>query len=245
MRVYVHRRCQPTGRILEQTLSSLTSDWVLNWGRQTGDFGERVINPPDGVLLASEKVTALQTMAAQGAAVPEVFTDVLEAHTIVDDRPLVGRTTNHRAGSGFWLCNNREEVARSALRGATHWMPFIPHVEHEYRVHVFNGKVIKTSEKLGGTGFIRTHRHGWAFRNPILSFDERQPIRKAARKAVRSLTLDFGAVDLLQDHEGGIWILEVNTAPSLTSSTSSTLRAYLEAIQNFTEVGREDRSSRA
>ena len=55
-------------------------------------------------------------------------------------------------------------------------------------------------------------------------------MRLAARRAVRSLGLDFGAADVLVDRDGGVYTLEVNTAPSVADPTSTTFDRYVEAI---------------
>ena len=65
------------------------------------------------------------------------------------------------------------------------------------------------------------------------------PIWLAARRAVRSLGLDFGAADVLVDRDGGGYTLEVNTAPSVADPTSTTFDRYVEAITAIATGGRE------
>ena len=122
--------------------------------------------------------------------------------------------------------------------GATHWLQRVD-AAHEYRVHVVAGKVIKTSEKLGGAGWVRAKSNGWTFRSPTTTFEERAPVRLAARRAVRSLGLDFGAADVLVDRDGGC-MLEVNTAPSVADPTSTTFDRYVEAITRLVNPPEEE-----
>jgi glutathione synthase/RimK-type ligase-like ATP-grasp enzyme len=52
----------------------------------------------------------------------------------------------------------------------------------------------------------------------------------AAVKAVEALGLDFGAVDLVVDHQGLEYVLEVNTAPACSPKT---LQAYAFQLANL------------
>lgn len=235
MHVHYHRRCRPSGRRLQEALADLDADLVLNWGRQTGPDAD-YLNPLDAVFLAANKDRALGAFAIRGVPSPATAWELGAARLMIDRLPaapgnirMVGRTATHRGGSGVWLCATAVDVERSWRMGATHWLAWVDAV-HEYRVHVVGGKVIKTSEKLGGDGVIRSKANGWVFRTPTTSFEDRKPVRKAARAAVKALGLDFGAADVLVDAEGNVYVTEVNTAPSLTCPTSTTFDLYVEAI---------------
>lgn len=233
MQVVYHPRCRPSGRLLEQALIHIDTPWVLNWGKGY-DSQPNLINNAEKVRVAYDKKQALLTMRDAGnVSMPHIASNAEEAFRMVSEgKRIVGRTDHHRSGSGLFICRNTADVTQSVSRGATHWLEFVD-VAKEFRVHVFDGKVIKTSEKIGGRGEIRTHRNGWTFRNPTVSFEERQPLRKQARRAVKALGLDFGAVDVGLTSDGIAYVFEVNTAPGLTSQTSSTIRHYVDAIERF------------
>jgi D-alanine-D-alanine ligase-like ATP-grasp enzyme len=98
-------------------------------------------------------------------------------------------------------------------------------VDREFRVHVFNGKSIRVSEK----DFLDEDRKQYLTIKPTV--DRRRHIRDAAKEAVAALGLDFGTVDVLADDEQA-FVLEVNAAPGLGGSTP---RLWAEAFINWKE----------
>lgn len=112
----------------------------------------------------------------------------------------------------------------------------------EYRVHVFNGRVILTQAKLRKEGYqtnpkynsiVRNVDSGWIY--GVNNVPE-VGIAKAGLAAVATvgiLGLDFGAVDVVyQEGTDKAFVLEVNTAPGLEEGGSA-LEAYTQAFSNF------------
>lgn len=221
MRVIFTRHARVTGPQLQAALANTQSRYTLNWGTQLA-FGEYTINKGDAVGRASNKRIALETMSAAGVPTPRLYTPQQAREAITSGKVLVGRPDQHSKGRNFFLCRTLDEISRA--RKATHFLEFLE-MPHELRVHVIGGLVVKIAEKVGGTGFIRNHQHGWRFMAPTM--EKREPARQAARKAVEALGLDFGAVDVLYDGSRSAYVLEVNTAPSLTAA----LPKYLEHIK--------------
>ena len=118
----------------------------------------------------------------------------------------------------------------------------------EYRVHVFNDEIIHQSIKLRRNRedeneehrnhLVRNLDNGWIYGN-VAAGDVPPRVFVEAKKAVSSLDLDFGAVDLLyypatRDIGASALVLEVNTAPGLAPE-SSALKAYCDAIIKYTQ----------
>lgn len=112
----------------------------------------------------------------------------------------------------------------------------------EYRVHVFNGEVIlyqKKSRRIdedgnvvtpeGEEADIRNLDTNWVYRTGNLRRLER--IEQLAIDAIDALGLDFGAVDIIKDTEGTVYVLEVNSAPGL--GNTETLAAYVSAFNSL------------
>lgn len=112
----------------------------------------------------------------------------------------------------------------------------------EYRVHVFNGRVILTQAKLRKEGYqanpkynsiVRNVDSGWIY--GVNNVPE-VGIAKAGLAAIASVSilgLDFGAVDVVyQEGTDKAFVLEVNTAPGLEEGGSA-LEAYTQAFSNF------------
>lgn len=109
----------------------------------------------------------------------------------------------------------------------------------EYRVHVFGGDVIlyqKKSRRVDDEGNvieaegidadIRNLNSNWIYRTGNLIRLER--VEQLAISAIDTLRLDFGAVDIIMDENGNVYVLEINSAPGI--SNSETERAYIDAF---------------
>lgn len=118
---------------------------------------------------------------------------------------------------------------------------------HEFRVNVFEGKVVRTGLKQPKPGAqqktvntsvgiipIRTGAHGWTWTYQQAPLDatntHRAPMRDIAIKAVKTLGYDFGAVDVGYRPNGSWVVFEVNTAPALEGDD---LERYGQLILNY------------
>jgi len=180
-------------------------DGDINWGRSRAHTR---LNPD--TRNATNKRVMRELFKEHGVPMPKLW-DTTDLRGV--RWPLVGRPDKHTKGRGFWLCNSKEDVEK-AKRGtrrkmaATHFMRFVQS-DHEFRVHIFKGKSIRISEKKffedeGGKRDYTT----------IKPTSNIKHVRRAAKKAVKALGLDFGAVDVLATDDE-CWVLEVNTAPGL------------------------------
>jgi len=103
----------------------------------------------------------------------------------------------------------------------------------EFRIHVFKGEVIDVTQKKKRSDFngeintkIRNYGNGWVYcrEDLVLPAD----LLTQAKLAIRSLGLDFGAVDIIwNEKENKSYVLECNTAPGLEGTT---IEAYKNAI---------------
>jgi len=184
---------------------------LIRWGNSNAIRYQAgsVLNKKDALNLCADKQRALQVMTSAGVRVPPVANRF-------DGEILIGRTANHTQGKGlFVIASQRDfDLAKNNLH-CTHFMSYIP-TEREYRVHVFQGAVIATAEKRmsdhATSLHVRNYETGWVFK-----YLESCPtdISNTAISATRSLGIDFGAVDVIKSINGNIYVLEINTAPSL------------------------------
>ena len=122
---------------------------------------------------------------------------------------------------------------------------------HEFRVHVFNGKVIDLTQKrfkggpdarsqAGDRTIVRSHDNGWVHTHGSIDLAESE-IQEVGGSCVTLVTgfgLHFGAVDVMAilhapDADGlrrlkSFCICEVNTGPGLENT--KTIEAYSQAI---------------
>jgi hypothetical protein len=109
----------------------------------------------------------------------------------------------------------------------------------EFRVHVFNGKVIDLVQRKQGKNWkepdslekevVRSWGNGWIFAHYNKDDAPYELMRKSAIEAVAAVELDFGAVDILVDARNNIAVCEVNSAPGLIKD--ETINAYVKAIE--------------
>lgn len=226
--VHYAKATRPSAELLQQALSDEGYDGPdINWG-----YGARsdALNNPEAIANAVNKRQALLTMRDAEVPTPTIWLPSLYNPIY----PVVGRRDFHTRGRGFFICNNDDEYMRTRRfnRPPTHYLELISDAQ-EFRVHVVNGNSIKISEKIG-EGIIRNYSRDDStivFRYPH-DFHHKRSLRRIAKEAVEALGLDFGAVDLLYK-DGSFYVLEVNTAPSLTDESSDTLQRYVDAFMDY------------
>lgn len=209
------------------------SNGDINWGRASAHTS---LNPD--IHTVTNKRVMRELFREHGVPCPKLYYPSSEESDLFGGgyipTPCVGRPDKHTGGRGFWLCKTPDDIMR-ALKGtrrkkaATHFMEYISkeRAPREYRVHIFEGKSIRISEKRFGTTGLTAHG-SYTTVKPIHNVDH---VRKAAKQAVKAVGLDFGAVDILAN-DSECWVLEVNAAPGLGGSMP---RVYAEAFARWYE----------
>lgn len=205
---------------------------IINWGNSKIPkwFTPKIypVNSYYSVDLAVNKILSFITMSQSGVSVPEFTTVQMEAKSwLQKGKQVIGRKSiKGKGGEGIILMDSEEDFVECPLY--TLYKP----KRKEFRIHVFNGKVIDFQEKrkkkggFNGNSKIRTHSNGWVFcrENVILPEDAAEQ----AIKACDSLYLDFGGVDLIwNEKENKSYVLEVNSAPGIEGTT---VTKYAESI---------------
>ena len=217
------------------------TDMIINWGRGDGSQPNcRMLNRPENVRAAQDKLLTLQKLQANGVSVPEFTTDARVAHGWVQERPLSSKEV-----AGFARTLLRASSARGIVPfyHATEYGPegdefpnaplYTKYIKKsaEYRVHVVNGHVVDYAQKKARQGEevnyqIRSHDNGWVFARENVT--PPPDVLDEALKAVMALGLDFGAVDVIYNqYHNQAYVLEVNTAPGLEGTT---VERYADAL---------------
>lgn len=122
----------------------------------------------------------------------------------------------------------------------------------EFTIHSFNGKSIRAGEKKPMVGqpiapnvsvweanptsyahpWIRTYATGWSIDHTVPSTPE---LRAISHKVVKTLELDFAAIDIGQMANGTYIVVSVNQAPDLRGLNA--VKAYTKSILKFIETG--------
>lgn len=197
---------------------------VVNWGNSTPIVGEHVahvINPPAAVALAINKLSALSAMQAAGVRVPNFTREAPEPRRGIW---LARHNLTGSAGHGIQVVREGEPLPAAPL--------YVEYVRKaaEYRLHVAFGRVMfcqfklrkNDNEQTADQKLIRNHDNGWVFA-PRSVEELHLTVKEEALKAVAALGLDFGAVDMIISKKDSLpFVLEVNTAPGISSPTLRT-----------------------
>ncbi len=211
-------------------------DVVVNWGStQCPPLAPaKVLNKAEAVQIATSKLRTFGLLHKSGISVPNFTRDIAVARSWLTEGKVVARDADTgRAGVGITIYKKGTSIDRNHLFYTKYFKK-----AREFRLHVFKDTVIFSQEKRKKVeGFnpetfdpyIRSHDRGWVFCHN--HFDN-EPIHRSVSEgsilAVRSLGLDFGAVDVGYNEELGYCVFEVNTAPGLEGET---LNAYARALK--------------
>jgi biotin carboxylase len=234
---------------------------VINLG-VTDDlpYEGELLNTQDMVRAASNKKKARQIFAEAGVPSPELFLSAKEVSK--DDLPVVGRTSYHHKGQGFWFCKTLAQVKQASREGATHFMEFVSNTR-EYRVHTFIKKKYRESEERTPESYVsikisekrwvgeggpdplepqKNHEFGWTFMAPKERREEElDVVRYAAKQAIAALGIDFGAVDVMyRIRAKQPYVLEVNSTPSLSDENATTCEVYANRILKTISADKEE-----
>lgn len=202
---------------------------IINWGNSApipAAEGVRVFNKPEAVALATNKLRAFNAWKNH-VRIPVFTTEPPQPENIWLARTVI----NGAAGEGIVVIRPDDvNVPPAPL-----YVQYIPKRD-EFRLHVVQGNVVFAQQKKRRAGYehdrdeklIRNYENGWVFCVAELATVP-EDAKAQAIAAVRTLGLDFGAVDLVMHRDNGrAYVLEVNTAPGLESPTL--IEAYKQAF---------------
>ena len=214
-----------------------SEDIIINWGganRRNVRNTFKVFNDPVFTRNASNKIRAFTILKENGMQnyIPKFTTSKEEAIRFIREGNTVYCRTSISSsqGRGIVIANTEYELVDAPL-----YTCGVP-CTREIRVHVFNNEVIDFSQKkrmnnerlreenISVSETIRNHNNGWVFARENVQVSEN--VKRVSTDAVRSLGLDFGAVDIVES-EDSIKILEINTAPGMVGET---VTRYTDAI---------------
>lgn len=203
---------------------------VINWGNSNPPakvLDCTIINKPEAVGTTTNKKAALEAMERGGVSIPAFTSNEKVAQAWVNGghRVVARHTLTGSGGEGIQILTNIDDFPCEAPL----YTLYIPK-KAEYRFHVMNGNVFDVQRKMRRKDIpddkvnwlIRNHGNGFIFGR---NFDVEDPdvyeyCASHAKQAVKSLGLDFGAVDLIwNEKKHQPFVLEVNTAPGLEGTT--------------------------
>jgi hypothetical protein len=224
---------------------------VINWGSSTYHVakGTPMFNPPEAVNIASNKLTFFQQLDKSSVNLVPWTTEQDKVQEWLDDCSIVCVRQKLRGHSAEGLIIiDPEDVRKKELDipPAKLYTRYIPKV-FEYRVHVFQGEVIRVQKKIlepelserlkDPNDPLTKYSINWQVRNRDNGFiyvtegvEEDCPpqVLQQAQMTLKLCGLDFGAVDVIYNgKKQKAFVLEINTSPGLEGGT---VDAYVEAF---------------
>lgn len=214
---------------------------VINWGgSQVPEYVAActLLNPPERVAVACDKLQSFQMFRNENVPHPEFTTSLDSAQRWLEGGEAVFARTMLRASSGRGIEIMMPEHRETWGVRAPLYTKYVKKRD-EFRVHVVRGQVIDVQRKGLREEFqgrdnvnhmVRNLANGFVFvRND--GREAPQCVRDAGIAAVNSLSLDFGAVDVVYNaRQDRAYVIEVNCAPGLVGTT---ITSYATALRGL------------
>lgn len=194
----------------------------IRWGCTTDVPAQKVLNTSKAIHEVNDKAAFRIKLSENGLA-PESYSNrVIQEHLLPYENlsyPVIVRPNKHAQGRKLYKCEDVMElqVALGKCGPNGYTSEFIDKVK-EYRVAIVQGRVVWVVEKTP----LNRKVVGWNVAKGG-RFDnirwKQWPLKvvKTAIEAFNLSTLDFGGVDVMVDKDNNAYVLEINSAPSLTS----------------------------
>lgn len=194
---------------------------VINWGSSewVGDpIGREILNRPEFVSNAVNKIKTFSYLNYVNVPTVPFTLDRNQAKAWIRKGNIVYCRTELSSSSGDGIIIAKEES------DIPEYCPLFTKgiiSPAEYRVHVFNNKVIDVTlkKKVNGSEanpLVRNYTTNWIFAREDIYIPK--VITTWARYAINRMRLNFGAVDILYKN-GLAFVLEINTAPGMQGTT--------------------------
>lgn len=188
-------------------------DLCIRWGCTANVPQKQVLNKASAIHLVTDKTT-FRTILNKDNLCPKTFT-----HWADSVYPCVVRPQFHHQGRNLFFCENYEQLSEAYIKCGPGWYgsEFIDKVA-EYRVFCLQGRVLCVARKTPANPEAIAWNVAQGGRFDNVRWDD-WPLKaiKISLRAMELSGLDFGGVDIMVDKEGECYVLEINSAPSLTS----------------------------
>ena len=189
--------------------------WALE---RLDEAGVRVLNGPNAVVLAHDKLLTARLLRRAG--LPHPRTMLVERHSPIPDLdfPAVVKPRFGSWGQDVRLCRDREEL-RAVLDGLSCRLWFratgavaqelIPPLGHDLRLVIAGGRVVGAAKRIAPSGEWRTNV---ALGASVVPAEPPPVAAELALAAAKASGLDLVGVDLLPTGPGGFSVIELNGA---------------------------------
>lgn len=191
-------------------------NYLFRWGCTSPVLEDCcIINKVKAIHLVNDKTTFRDILNDEGLC-PKTWFDIWDDNITY---PCIIRPKNHHQGRKLFFCNNHSELHGVAFScGENYYISEYIDKVAEYRVFVVQGRCVCVAKKTPAdeNTIAWNVAQGGKFENVRWS-DWPLKAVKTSIQAFNLSGLDFGGVDVMVDKDGNCYVLEINSAPSLTS----------------------------
>lgn len=194
-------------------------DLVIRWGCTANSPTKHILNKAEAIHLVSNKSGFRKLLRDKAPhTIPATWFNE-DYNTTPITFPLVVRPQLHSQGKQLWVVADATELEKAIQKAGEGWYASeLINKVAEYRVCFVQGRVAWVANKIPGNpdDVAWNVAQGGKFTNVNWGDWPLKSIR-IAREAFMLSGLDFGGVDVMRDAENNVYVLEINSAPSLTS----------------------------
>jgi len=180
------------------------ADIIFNWGGSQYDTTAKatVLNRKP----IFNKYAQSKAMINAGVATPRSYGTLREIRKF----PVVRKPFNSYGGHGIVLIKDA-----SAKEKHNVWYQEFIDKQREFRIYFFDGEIKMVEEKIVKDPRLVT----WNLFNclrweRVRSFENDKELTNLLINGAKAIRIDWGAADMLMDHNNNWWICEINSRPS-------------------------------
>lgn len=218
----------------ENIQNKLSNDFIIRWGNwiDKNDTSTKIqFNSPHAIKNTIDKEGVLLILRRNGVKCARRIKPGKKT-----EFPVIGRKYYHKEGTDIKIIDSLEEYKKC---DSEYFVEYLKIIE-EYRVHVMDTDVFFIEEKYCENRLqldemvIRTKVFGWEFSEIDLMNKNKVDIKtisNLAKKAVYSIGLDFGVVNIGKNSEGIYYVLDVDATCKWTSEKCK--EAYINQFKKL------------
>lgn len=217
-------------------------DYLFRWGCTSQCNAKHTINKAEAINLANDKKATRLKLAPlhnkDKPIIPQTWDSAAEFGIKNYQFPVIVRPTRHAQGRSLFFCNTAIEL-HSAIdlihaKGKDYYISEYIEKEAEYRVFIAQNRVVWVTKKTPANEADIAWNVAQGGRFDNVRFND-WPLKacRIAIMTVEAVGLDFGGVDVMQKGND-FYVLEVNSAPSMTSEyrQTTTAKVFQHIVDN-------------
>lgn len=210
------------------------ADLVIRWGCTSNVPSRNVLNKAEAIHLVGDKLGFRRILNEEDLC-PATWFNIDDPITY----PCIVRPRTHAQGRKLHVCNNRNELLLATSKYPMgYYISALINKVSEYRVFIVQGRVVCVARKYPADENTVAWNVAQGGRFENVKWDE-WPL-KAVKHSIQAFNLsglDFGGVDIMIDAEGNDYVLEINSACSLTSDYRQ--ECFAKAFDYIIDHGKE------